>query len=84
MLPTFPLKPPFSKGFPWNFPHEITIDPRGEGTRHPTLRGAAAPKKVTVTVTENPPNGAGWRRGSFTHHFMGNSWGNHGEFIGIS
>ena len=56
ILPTlFPLKPPFSKGFPWNFPHEITIDPRGEGTRHPTLRGAAAPKKVTVTVTENPP-----------------------------
>ena len=26
MLPTlFPLKPQLSKGFPWNFPHEITI-----------------------------------------------------------
>ena len=65
MLPTFPLKPPY-----------FLRDSHGNFPHEIKAQG------IQLSEERRDLNGAaGWRRGSFTHHFMGISWGIHGEFM---
>lgn len=53
----------------------MDFSPRGEGTRHPTLRGVAAPEWSWLEK--------GIIYSSFHGEIMGNSLGIHGGFMGI-